>query len=401
MPGVGYTEAAMQTDSYHFYLDHAATTPLDARVAEAFARALRLPRANPSSRHAPGVAARRTVEAAREEAARLVGASPEEIHFTSGGTESDALGVIGLARAAARERGARHIVISAVEHSAVREAALALESEGFEVEWLGVDHYGRVRPEALASALRDHTALAAVMWANNEVGTVQPVEELAELCRKRNVPLHCDAVQAVGHLPVDVSRTPVSTLVFTGHKFYGPSGVGALYVRDGVEVEPLIRGGGQERGLRGGTENVAGIAAFGEACRLAHEELVERTGQERALRDRLIEGAMATDGLRLNGHPELRLPGSAHLSVEGADAESLVMICDALGYAIGNGAACSSAEHKASRVLLAMGLSKAEAFSSVRVSVGKDNTEAEIDGFLEAFSGAVARLRELSPLYAG
>lgn len=365
-----------------------------------FARALRLPRANPSSRHAPGVSARRTVEAAREEAARLIGASPEEIHFTSGGTESDALAVIGLARAA-RQRGAHHVVVSAVEHAAVRETASALESEGVEVTRLTVDRHGLADPEELASALRDDTALAAVMWANNEVGTVQPVDELAEVCRERGVPFHCDAVQAVGHLPVDVSRTPVSTLAFTGHKLHGPSGVGALYVRGGVEVEPLLRGGGQERGLRGGTENVAGIAAFGEACRLAREELDERAGLERALRDRVAEGATAIDGVRLNGHPERRLPGNAHLSVEGADAESLVMLCDAMGYAIGNGAACSSGDHKASSVLLAMGLTEAEAFSSVRVSVGKDNTGEEVESFLEAFSGAVARLREMSPLYAG
>lgn len=391
----------MQTDRSHVYLDHAATTPLDPRVAEAFARALRLPRANPSSPHAPGAAARRAVEAAREEAARLIGASPEEIHFTGGGTESDALGVIGLARAAARGRGARHVLISAVEHPAVREAALALEAEGFEVERVGVDRDGLVEPEDLASALRDDTALAAVMWANNEVGAIQPVDEIAAVCRERGVPLHCDAVQAVGHLPVDVSRTPVSTLAFTGHKFYGPSGLGALYVRDGVEVEPLLRGGGQEGGLRAGTENVAGIAAFGEACRLAREELAERSGGERALRDRIAAAVTAIEGVSLNGHAEQRLPGNVHLSVEGTDAESLVTICDALGYAIGNGAACSSADHKASPVLLEMGLTEAEAFSCVRVSVGKDNTEEEIDGFLETFSGAVARLREMSPLYAG
>jgi cysteine desulfurase len=382
------------------YLDHAATTPLDARVAETFVRGLRHPRANPSSRHSPGTSARRTVEGAREEAARLVGASPEEILFTSGGTESDALGVMGLARAAARKRGCRHVVISAVEHSAVREAADALESEGFEVSRIGVDRYGLVDPEELSEALREDTALAAVMWANNEVGTVQPVREISALCRERGVPLHCDAVQAVGHLPVDVSLVPVSTLAFTGHKFHGPSGVGALYVRGGTELEPLQRGGGQERGLRGGTENVAGIAAFGESCRLAREELESRAGHERALRQRVIEGVSGIDGVRLNGHPELRLPGNLHFSVQGVDAESLVMMCDALGYAIGNGAACSSAEQKASRVLLAMGLSESEAFSAVRISLGKDNTEAEVDGFLEAFSGAVTRLREMSPVYA-
>jgi len=389
------------SDEPHVYLDNAATTPLDPRVAESFAAALRLPRANPSSRHAPGGAARRALETAREEAARLVGASPEEIHFTSGGTESDALAVIGLARAAAREHGARHLVISAVEHAAVREAAVSLEREGFEVTWLGVDRHGLADPEGLAAALRDDTALAAVMWANNEVGTVQPVRELAEVCRERGVPFHCDAVQAAGHVPVDVAAAPVSTLAFTGHKLHGPSGVGALYVREGVEVEPLLRGGGQERGLRGGTENVAGIAAFGEACRLAREELEERAGHERELRDRLLEGLSGIPGVTLNGHPERRLPGNVHVSVAGADAESLVVFCDALGYAVGNGAACSSAGGKASRVLISMGLSEEEAFSAVRVSVGKDNTEDEIDGFLEAFSGAVSRLRELSPSRAG
>lgn len=400
---MGYTESVMQQDlpNPNVYLDHAATTPLDPRIAETFSEAMRLPRANPSSRHAGGVRARRAVEDAREAAFRLVGASSGEIYFTSGGTESDALGVIGVARAAARERGARHVAVSAVEHSAVREAAGALEREGFEVSRLPVDRNGLVSPEVLTSALRDDTAVVAVMWANNEVGTVQPVAELAEICDERGVPLHCDAVQAVGHLPVDVSLVPVSALAFTGHKFHGPSGVGALYVRDGVEVEPLLRGGGQERGLRGGTENVAGIAAFGEACSLARDELEWRAGRERELRGRVIEGAIAIDGVRLNGHPERRLPGNVHLSVEGSDAESLVMFCDALGYAIGNGAACSSGDHKASAVLLAMGLSEAEAFSSVRVSVGKDNTEEEIDGFLEAFSGAVARLREMSPSYAG
>jgi cysteine desulfurase len=313
--------------------------------------------------------------------------------------------VIGLARAARKRDSAHsghagHAVVSEIEHSAVRESALSLEADGFEITWLGVDRDGLVDPDELAAALRDDTALAAVMWANNEVGTVQPVAELARVCRERGVPLHCDAVQAAGHLPVDVSGTPVSTLAFTGHKLHGPSGVGALYVREGTGIEPVSRGGGQERGLRGGTENVAGIAAFGEACRLAREEIEERAERERYLRDRVIEGLSALDGVRLNGHPERRLPGNAHLSVEGTDAESLVMICDALGHAIGNGAACSSADHKASRVLLAMGLSEAEAFSSVRISVGKDNTPEEIDGFLEAFSGAVARLRQMSPSYA-
>lgn len=390
------------------YLDHAATTPLDGRVREALIPHLHEPRANPSSLHGFGAAAREVVEEAREAVARLVGASAGEMLFTSGGTESDALAVLGLARAATvKDPARRHLVVSAVEHPAVRRAAEHLESAGYEVTWLGVDGHGLVDPEELSRALRPETALAAVMWANNEVGTVQPVAELSEVCRERGVPFHCDAVQAVGHLTVDVAEVPVSTLAFTGHKFYGPSGIGALYVRDGVELEPASFGGGQERGLRSGTEDVAGIAALGSAARLAAAEREAWAGHERELRDRLVRGATAIPGVELNGHPEERLPNNAHLAVEGVEAESLVLFCDASGYAIGKGSACASAgepesgEHKASPVLVAMGQDERRAFSAVRVTVGKDNTPEEIDRFLEAFSGAVAQLRELSPLYAG
>jgi cysteine desulfurase len=382
------------------YLDNAATTPVDPRVLEAMLPHLGRGRGNPSSLHAPGATAREAVEAARASVAAFLGASPEEIVFTAGGTESDNLAVLGLAGARSPEK--RHVVVSLVEHAAVREAARRLEREGFEVTRIRVDSDGLVDPAELAGTLRPDTALAAVVWANNEVGTVEPVEELAGICAERGVPFHADAAQAAGRLALDTGEVPVSTLAVSAHKLYGPHGAGALYVRDGVSVEPLLFGGGQERGLRSGTENVAGIVGLGEAARLAREEMEERVRHETGLRDRIVAGVTEIPGVRVNGHPQKRLSNNAHLTVEGVEAEGLVLFLDALGYAIGSGSACASGSpgHKASSVLLAMGRDERDALSSVRITVGKENTVEEIEGFLEAFSSAVGRLRELSPLYA-
>jgi cysteine desulfurase len=385
----------------YVYLDNAATTPLDPRVLEAMLPHLRAQRGNPSSLHALGASAREAVEVARASVAAMLGASPGEIYFTGGGTESDNLAVLGLARAAAPER--RHAVVSRVEHAAVRETARRLESEGFEVSWVGVDSDGLVDPAEFAAALRPDTALAATVWANNEVGTVEPIEELAETCAAREIPLHADAVQAAGRLSLDVGEVPVATLALSSHKLYGPQGVGALYVRTGVGLEPVVFGGGQEQGLRSGTENVAGLVGFGEAARLARKELEERVCHESRLRDTILAGVADAPGVRVNGHPTKRLANNAHLTVEGVEAEGLVLFVDSLGYAVGSGSACASgsADHKASPVLLAMGRDEREALSSVRITVGKDNTLQEVEGFLEAFFLAVARLRELSPLYTG
>ena len=386
------------------YLDHAATTPLDERVFEAMLPHLgRAPNGppcgNPSSLHKPGVFAREAIEEARAYVARLVGAyDPGEILFTAGGTEADNLAVLGLAAA---DPYKKHLVISAVEHPAVREAAGRLEAIGYEVTSVGVAVDGLVSPEELAGALRPDTALAAVMWANNEVGSVQPVEEIATICHKAEVPLHVDAVQIAGRLPIDVSRIPLATLALSAHKLYGPQGVGALYVRGGVNLEPILFGGGQEKGLRSGTENVAGIAGFGEAARLTSEGLEERTRHEEALREALISGTANIPGVCLNGHREKRLSNNVHVSVEGVEAESLVLFLDALGCAVGSGSACASgiAGHKASPVLLAMGCTPEEAISSIRITVGKDTTQEEVDRFLDSFATAIAQLRELSPLY--
>lgn len=380
------------------YLDNAATTPLDPRVLEAMLPHLGPGRGNPSSLHARGTAAREAVEGARASVAALLGVSPEEIIFTGGGTEADNLAVLGLARAAAPDK--RHVVVSAIEHAAVRESARNLEAEGYEVSWLGVDADGLADPEALAAALRPDTALAAVMWANNEFGTVQPVAELAAECAVRGVPLHTDAVQAAGRVEIDAPDAGVSTLAVSGHKLYGPQGVGALYIREGSRVGPTVFGGGQEGGVRSGTENVAGIVGLGEASRLALEELDMRVAHETRLRERLISGLLDLPDVRLNGHPGRRLPNNVHVSVRGVGAESLVLVLDAMGYAIGSGSACSSGGDKPSRMLLALGRDEEEALSAARITVGKDNTGEEIDGFLRAFAGAVARLRDVSPLYA-
>ena len=380
------------------YLDNAATTPLDPRVLEAMLPHLGADRGNPSSIHARGAAAREAVENARLSVAALLGASPPEIFFTSGGTEADCLAVLGLARAAGAER--RHVVVSAIEHAAVREAARRLEFEGFEVTWLKVDGHGLVDVDQFAAAFRPDTALAAVMWANNEVGTVQPVEELAAECDKRGVPFHADAVQAAGRVEIGVGETGISTLAISGHKLYGPQGVGVLYVREGTPIAPILFGGGQEGGLRSGTENVAGIAGLGAAADLAREELDQRIEHETALRDRLMEGLLAVPDVELNGHPGLRLSNNVHVSVRGVGAESLVLVLDAMGYAVGSGSACSSGGDKPSGLLLALGRDETEALSAARITVGKDNTADEVDGFLGAFAGAVERLREVSPLYA-
>ena len=381
------------------YLDNAATTPLDPTVLESMLPHLGGRRGNPSSLHALGSAARDAVEEARVHVAALIGAPAEEVLFTSGGTESDAIAVLGLARSAPAEK--RHLVVSCVEHAAVREDAKRLEREGFGVSWVGVDGEGLIDPDEFSAALRPDTALAAVIWANNEVGTVEPVRELAELCLERGIPFHTDAVQAVGRVPIDVSEVPVSTLALSAHKLYGPQGVGALYVRGGLAPEPVVYGGGQENGLRSGTQNVAGIAGLGKAAELAREEMEDRIAHERSLRDRILVGVEGIPDVTLNGPRERRLSNNVHLTVSGVEAESLVLFLDALGYAVGSGSACSSGGHKASPVLLAMGRPERDAFSVVRITVGKDNTAEEVDGFLESFGAAVAQLRELSPLYAG
>lgn len=380
------------------YLDHAATTPVHPEVAEAMRRCLVDVWGNPSSIHAQGREARLAVEAARERVAALIGARPREIVFTSGGTEADNLAILGAARRR-REKG-DHVITSAVEHHAVLHACEALREEGFRVTVLPVDGDGLVDPEDLRRALDERTVLVSVMLANNEVGTIQPVRELAALARERGVPFHTDAVQAAGQIPVDVDDLGVDLLSLSGHKIYGPKGVGALFVRRGMRLDPLVYGGGQERRLRPGTENVPGIVGLGKAAELARQELPERARHAAALARRLREGVLErVPATVLNGHPTRRLPNNVNVSILGVQAESVLLNLDLRGVAASSGSACAAGSLETSHVLRAMGVPAERAEGALRLTLGRGNTEDDVDAVLEILPPLVEKLRGLSPLY--
>lgn len=377
------------------YMDHAATTPLDPRVQAAMRPWLERFCGNPSSPYGEARRARAAIDEARERVAARIGARPSEVYFTSGGTEGDNWAIKGLAWA--RQDVGRHLVVSAVEHQAVLEAAEFLARQGWELTLLPVDGYGMVDPDAAAAALRPDTALVAVMHANNEVGTVQPIADIAAATRSRGVPLVVDAVQTAGLLPLDVDALGCDVLVVSAHKFYGPKGAGAVYVRRGTPIEPLLHGGGQERGLRAGTEGVAGIVGLAHALELAGREMDQAAPRLCGLRDRLLAGLRArVPDVRLNGHPEQRLPNNVHVAFAGVDGESLLLNLDLAGLAASSGSACTSGSLLPSHVLLAMGLSRELARGSLRLTLGKDNTEAEVDTAVELIARTVARLRALA-----
>jgi cysteine desulfurase len=377
------------------YLDHAATTPMLPEAVDAVLAAMAQV-GNPSSLHTAGRRARRRVEEAREQLAQAVGARPSEVIFTSGGTESDNLAVKGIyaaRRAAAPDR--RRILISAIEHHAVIDAVdwLARHSDA-EVGWLDVDAHGQVSPETLRDVLDDRVALVSVMWANNEVGTVQPIAELAEIARAHGVPFHTDAVQAVGALPVDFAAAGVDAMTVTGHKLGGPFGAGALVLRRDVACEPLLHGGGQEREVRSGTLDVAGIVGLATATSLAVDRQPQSAPRLSALRDRLVDGVLSeiADAV-VNGHPTDRLPGIAHISFPGCEGDSLLMLLDARGIECATGSACSAGVAEPSHVLLAMGADPARARGSLRFSLGHTSVTADVDALLEAVGPAVERAR--------
>jgi cysteine desulfurase len=374
------------------YLDHNATTPpCDEAVAE-MARVLRAVWGNPSSPHAEGARARAELERARERVAALVGARPAEVVFTSGATEANDLAIRGLA--GARSARGRHLVASAVEHPSVDEPLEALRAAGWRVTRVPVDAEGRLDPEALDAALSPDTALVSVIWANNETGVIAPVESVAEVCRARGVPLHVDATQAVGKVPVRLDRVPADLLSASAHKFNGPKGAGFLVVRGGLELEARLRGGGQERGRRGGTPNVVGIAGLGAAAEAAARELPERARVFAALRDRLWDGLEAkVPGVRRNGSPLHVLPNTLNVEFPGAPGDVLVEALDGEGVAASAGAACASGARHASPVLLAMGRTLAEARASVRFSVGLGVDRAQIDRVVALVPDLVARVR--------
>jgi cysteine desulfurase len=377
------------------YLDHAATTPMLPEAAEAVAAALR-DTGNPSSLHAAGRRARRAVEESRERVAAAIGARPYEVIFTGGGTEADNLAVKGIywARRAADPRR-RRVLASAVEHHAVVDSVEWLvRHEGAEASWLPVDRLGRVHPDTLRAAIGPDVALVSVMWANNEVGTVQPVVELAAVAAEHGVPFHTDAVQAVGTLPVDVGAAGVDALTLTGHKLGGPVGAGALVLGRHVECAPLLHGGGQEREVRSGTLNTAAIVGLAVATETAVEARPETAARVAALRDDLVAGVLAAvpDAV-LTGDPVDRLPGNAHIAFPGCEGDSLLMLLDARGVECSTGSACSAGVAQPSHVLLAMGLDQAQARGSLRFSLGHSSTRADVAALLDALPGAVERSR--------
>ncbi len=378
------------------YLDHSATTPLDGVVLEAMMPYLRENFGNPNSIHAWGRRARQAVEEARGAVASLVGAKDREVFFTGGGSEADNLAIKGTALA--RQQKGRHLITSAIEHHAVLDVFSWLGKQGFDVTVLSVDETGRVSPKDLERALRPDTTLVSIMFANNEIGTLQPVAELGELCRQRDVLFHTDAVQVVGHLPLDLATLPVDLLTMSAHTMYGPKGVGALFVRRGVRIDPLVHGGGQERGLRSGTENVAGIVGFGAAARLARERLAAGEHlKEAELRDHLLEGLLEVDDVLLTGHRTDRLPFHASVCVRFIEGEALLLRLDAAGIGASSGSACTSGSLDPSHVLLALGLDHATAHGSLRLSLGKDTSREDVDRTRAAFREIVEVLRAMSP----
>ncbi len=378
------------------YLDHAATTPVDPEVAELMAQVLREVPGNPSSIYAEGRRARALVDRARDEVARAINADPAEIVFTSGGTEADNLALRGVLKA--REGEADGIVTTAIEHHAILDTAHDLEAHGqAHVTVLPVDHDGRVTAGAVSRALGAQTAIVSVMHGNNEIGTLQPILEIGAACRERGVVFHSDAVQTVGAIAIDVNVLAVDLLSLNAHKFYGPKGVGALYVRRGTRIATVQTGGGQEKGRRTGTENVAGVVGLGAALRLASERRAVESARQLALRDRLIReiGARIPEAT-LTGHPTERLPNNASFCFRGTQGEALVVSLDLEGFSVSSGSACTSGNTDPSHVLLALGLDRDLAQGSLRLTLGRDTTAPDIDALVAALPPIVARLRAAS-----
>jgi len=379
------------------YLDHCATTPLHPDVLKAMLPFLRHSFGNPSSIHALGRKAREAVEESRGRVAALIGANASEIVFTSGGTEANNLAIQGVARA--RKDHVNHIVTSSIEHHAVLKTCQYLERSGFTVTYLPVDHHGIVNPEDVKKALTDKTILVSVMHANNEVGTIEPIHEIGRIAAERGIPFHTDAVQSAGKVPLNVKEMSVDLLSISAHKFYGPKGIGAMYIREGIRIDPILYGGEQEKGIRSGTENVASVAGLGKACELARETVAVRMDEIRKLRDALQERiSTAVPGLTINGHPVSRLPNCLSVSVPGLIGETILRDLDARGIAVSSGSACTSHSVEISHVLAAMGLPEETAQGTVRLSLGIINTPDEIEYAAASFVEVVEKLKTLSEI---
>lgn len=380
------------------YLDNNATTPVHPEVADSVQPFLDGLFGNPSSTHFAGRAVKAAYETARENIAGLIGAKTGDIVITSCGSESNNHAIKGIASAAGNEKG--HIITSMVEHPAVLNTCRYLESKGYPVTYLPVDGFGLVDPGDVRDAIRKDTILVSIMYANNETGTVMPIKDIASVTRERGILFHCDMVQALGKIPINCEELGVDLASFSGHKVYAPKGIGALYIREGTQIDNLIHGGHQESGRRAGTENIIGIVAFGKACEIARSQLNARIGTFEELRKRLLDGVLdRIDFVRLNGHPVERLPNTLNISFEFIESESLLFALDRKGVAVSSGSACSSGSSEPSHVLRAMGIPGEICQSALRFSLGWENTAEEIDYVLEVLPGVISRLRDMSPFY--
>ena len=383
-----------------YYFDNAATTPVREEVLQEILPYFREYYGNASSIYSIAKESKKALEAARAKVAAAIGATPDEIYFTAGGSESDNMALRGVVNASKKEK--KHIVTTKIEHHAILHTAEFLETKGVDVTYLSVDEFGKISLEELENAIRPETVLISVMFANNEIGTIQPIAEIGEIAKKHGVLFHTDAVQAVGHVPIDVEKLQVDLLSMSGHKLGAPKGIGAIYIRKGTRISPLIFGGAQEKKLRAGTENIAGIVGLGKAAELAVAEMEETTKKLTALRDKLIHGILESiPDSRLNGHPTDRLPGNCNISFSYIEGESLLLLLDALGIAASSGSACTSGSLDPSHVLMAIGLPHEIAHGSLRLTIDRENTEEQVDFILEKLPGLVQRLRDMSPVYPG
>jgi cysteine desulfurase len=379
------------------YMDHSATTPVAPEVLEAMLPYFSEKFGNASSLHSFGLEAKEALEESREKVAGLLGAKPEEIIFTAGGTESDNLALKGIARK--NQKSGKHIITTRVEHPAILECCRKLEKEGFEVTYLPVTNEGLVEIATLESAIRSDTILISVMHANNEVGTIQPLEEIGRLAAEKDIYLHTDAVQSVGKIPTDVNKLGVDLLSLSAHKLYGPKGVGALYIRNGTRLESIIQGGGHERGLRSGTENIAGIVGLARAAVLAGETMTMEAERLTRLRDRLAELVLLkVKESWINGTMKMRLPGNLNFGFKYVEGESLLLFLDSIGISVSTGSACSSHKLEPSHVLLSLGLKPEECHGSLRITLGRSNTIEEVDYVALGIARAVERFRGISAL---
>ncbi len=380
------------------YMDNAATTAVSQEALETMMPFFRENFGNPSTIYSVGRNAKKELEIARERVAKALGASSKEIFFTSCGTESDNWAIKGAAFEGLK-KGKNHIITSKIEHHAVLHTVQYLEKKGFDVTYLDVDSQGLVNPKDVKNAITEKTALVTIMYANNEIGTIEPIEEIGKICKDKGVLFHTDAVQAVGHVPIDVKKQNIDMLSLSAHKFHGPKGIGALYIRKGVRIETFMEGGAQESGKRAGTENTAEIAALGKAIETACTEIEEKNSKLIKKRDKLISELLKIERSRLNGHREKRLPGNVNISFEGIEGESLLLLLDMAGICASSGSACTSGSLDPSHVLLAIGLPHEIAHGSLRLSLDESNTDEEIDFVIAEVSKAVKRLRDMSPLW--